>query len=168
MQEYCETVREYLRQHDPENLPTQSTIHRSRSNSQDAHEAIRPTDINRLPDDLNVSGDDAKLYKLIWNRTIASLCAPVELQKTRIMTRAGETHWEARGQVVTFPGYTKYWNNLSADNQLPLLQRGLTLTLKIAQADAKQTQPPPRYSEPKLVQLMERIGAGATNAFAFH
>ncbi|MCX5964331.1 MAG: type I DNA topoisomerase [Cyanobacteria bacterium] len=163
---FCETVREYLRQHDPENLPTKSTTHRSRSNSQDAHEAIRPTDINRSPNDLNVSGDDAKLYTLIWNRTIASLCAPVELQKTRIMTRAGETHWEARGQVVTFPGYTKYWNNLSADNQLPLLQRGLALTLKTAQADAKQTQPPPRYSEPKLVQLMERKGIGRPSTYA--
>ena len=76
------------------------------------------------------------------------------------------SHWEARGQVVTFPGYTKYWNNLSADNQLPLLQRGLALTLKIAQADAKQTQHPPRYSEPKLVQLMERKGIGRPSTYA--
>lgn len=163
---FCATVREYLNQHDPQNLPKNTTQHRSRSNSQDAHEAIRPTDIHRLADQLNISGDAAKLYELIWNRTIASQCAPVQIQKTRIMTQAGETHWEARGQVVVFPGYTRYWNNLSADCQLPTLQRGQALKLKSAQSEQKQTQPPPRYTEPKLVQLMERKGIGRPSTYA--
>jgi DNA topoisomerase I len=163
---FCKSVRDYLGKHDPKNLPTKTTSHRSSSNSQDAHEAIRPTEVTALPDELNISGDDAKLYGLIWNRTIASLCAPVQLQKTRVMTKAGETYWEARGQVVVFAGYTKYWNNLSADNQLPSLERGQALKLKKAQADAKQTQPPPRYSEPKLVQLMERKGIGRPSTYA--
>jgi DNA topoisomerase I len=167
---FCASVRDYLQQVDPDNLPSQTTRHKSRGTAQEAHEAIRPTDIRNLPDSLNLSGDNAKLYDLIWNRTIASQCAPVQLQKTRIMTRAGETphvtHWEARGQVVVFPGYTRYWNNLSADNALPALTRGQSLTLKKAQADAKQTQPPPRYGEPKLVQLMERKGIGRPSTYA--
>lgn len=163
---FCKSVQDYLEKHDPDNRPKKVTSHRSSSNSQDAHEAIRPTEITQLPDRLNLSNDDRKLYELIWNRTIASLCAPVQLQKTRVMTQAGETYWEARGQVVVFAGYTKYWNNLSTDHQLPSLQRGQTLKLKKAQADAKQTQPPPRYSEPKLVQLMERKGIGRPSTYA--
>ena len=167
---FCASVRDYLQQFDPQNLPANTTRHKSRNNAQEAHEAIRPTDIRNMPDELNLSSDDAKLYELIWNRTLASQCAPVQLQKTRIMTIAGValevTHWEARGQVVVFVGYTRYWNNLSADNALPNLTREQLLTLKVAQADAKQTQPPPRYGEPKLVQLMERKGIGRPSTYA--
>jgi DNA topoisomerase I len=163
---FCEAVRDYLQRHDPDNLPGNATHHRSRANAQDAHEAIRPTDINQTPDTLSLGGNEAKLYKLIWDRSIASQCAPVSLQKTRVMTHAGETAWEARGQVIAVAGYTRYWNNLSADHQLPRLDRGQLLPLKTAQADAKQTQPPPRYGEPKLVQLMERKGIGRPSTYA--
>jgi len=75
-------------------------------------------------------------------------------------------HWEAKGQVVEFPGYTRYWNNLSADTWLPVLQQGQPLTLKQADSEKKQTQPPPRYTEPKLVQLMERKGIGRPSTYA--
>jgi DNA topoisomerase I len=163
---FCEAVRQYLQTHDPDNLPAKTTRHKSRGNAQEAHEAVRPTDVNRTPESLNLASDEAKLYDLIWQRSVASQCAPVQLQKTRVMTRAGETHWEARGQVVTFAGYTKYWNNISADNQLPQLERGQALKLKKAEAEAKQTQPPPRYTEPKLVQLMERKGIGRPSTYA--
>ena len=77
-----------------------------------------------------------------------------------------EAYWEARGQVVEFAGYTRYWNNLSADSQLPTVRQGQILTLKKAQADQKQTQPPPRYTEPKLVQLMEKQGIGRPSTYA--
>jgi DNA topoisomerase I len=163
---FCESVRTYLQTHDPDNLPAKTTRHRSKDSAQEAHEAIRPTNINAIPDSLNISGDEAKLYDLIWHRTLASQCAPVQLQKTRVMTRSGDTYWEARGQVVTVPGYTRYWNNLSVDSQLPTLQRGQDLPLKAVEAEAKQTQPPPRYGEPKLVQLMERKGIGRPSTYA--
>jgi DNA topoisomerase I len=163
---FCDAVRQYLQTHDPDNLPTKTTRHKSRGNAQEAHEAVRPTDVNRIPESLNLASDEAKLYDLIWQRSVASQCAPAQLQKTRVMTRAGETHWEARGQVLTFAGYTKYWNNISADNQLPKLERGQALNLKKAESEAKQTQPPPRYTEPKLVQLMERKGIGRPSTYA--
>jgi DNA topoisomerase I len=163
---FCAAVRVYLQTHDPDNLPAKTTRHKSKDSAQEAHEAIRPTDINTIPASLNISGDEAKLYDLIWHRTLASQCAPVQIQKTRVMTVAGETHWEARGQVVIVAGYTRYWNNLSADSQLPSLQRGQDLQLNKADAEAKQTQPPPRYSEPKLVQLMERKGIGRPSTYA--
>ena len=161
-------VRDYLSQHDPTNVPPQTAKHRSGKGAQAAHEAIRPTDVNRTPQHLQstVSSDAAQLYALIWNRAVASQCCPARLRKTRLVTQSGEAFWEARGQAVAFDGYTRYWQNLSADAQLPTLQQGQPLQLQQAQAEPKQTQPPPRYTEPKLVQLMERQGIGRPSTYA--
>ncbi len=165
---FCESVRQYLQQHDPPNVPRKTTRHRAVKGSQEAHEAIRPTDVNHRPHQLqqDLSSDAARLYELIWNRAVASQCAPARLRKTRIVTQSGEAYWEARGQVLEFPGYTRYWNNLRADSVLPAVTQGQTLQLDQAQADQKQTQPPPRYSEPKLVKLMEQKGIGRPSTYA--
>ena len=169
---FKQAVRDYLTQHDPSNLPKQAARHRSAKGAQAAHEAIRPTNVSFTPQiaQNSLAADSAKLYGLIWNRAIAALCCAARLQKTRIVSQSGEgtdvAYWEARGQVVEFAGYTRYWNNLSADSQLPTVQKGQLLTLKKAQADKKQTQPPPRYTEPKLVQLMEKKGIGRPSTYA--
>ena len=169
---FKQSVRDYLAQNDPSNLPKQTARHKSAKGAQAAHEAIRPTDVNFTPQVAanSLAGDAAKLYGLIWNRTVAALCCSVRLQKTRIVAQSGEApneaYWEARGQVVEFVGYTRYWNNLKADSQLPTVQQGQILMLKKAQADKKQTQPPPRYTEPKLVQLMEKKGIGRPSTYA--
>jgi len=163
---FCVAVRQYLQQHDPTNVPNQTTRHRAVKGAQEAHEAIRPTDVNRSPAQLQASADETKLYELIWNRAVASQCCPARLRKTRVVTKSGSVQWEAKGQVVEFAGYTRYWNNLSADTQLPVLQQGQPLTLKQADSEKKQTQPPPRYTEPKLVQLMERQGIGRPSTYA--
>ncbi len=166
--DFCTAVRAYLTQQDPTNVPKQTANHRAAKNAQAAHEAIRPTDVMTTPSQLknSLSGDAAKLYELIWNRSVASQCCAVQLRKTRIVTQSGEAYWEARGQVVEFAGYTRYWNNLSADSQLPTVKPQQTVTLEKAQADKKQTQPPPRYTEPKLVQLMEKKGIGRPSTYA--
>ena len=163
---FCVAVRQYLQQHDPTNVPNQTTRHRAVKGAQEAHEAIRPTDVNRSPAQLQASADETKLYELIWNRAVASQCCPARLRKTRVVTKSGSVQWEAKGQVVEFAGYTRYWNNLSTDTQLPVLQQGQPLTLKQADSEKKQTQPPPRYTEPKLVQLMERQGIGRPSTYA--
>jgi len=165
---FCESVRQYLQQHDPTNVPRKTTRHRTVKGSQEAHEAIRPTDVNHLPSQLRqeLSSDDARLYELIWNRAVASQCAPARLRKTRIVTQSGDAYWEARGQVLEFAGYTRYWNNISADSVLPVVTQGQALQLTQAQADQKQTQPPSRYSEPKLVKLMEQRGIGRPSTYA--
>ncbi|MEO1146364.1 MAG: type I DNA topoisomerase [Cyanobacteria bacterium J06638_22] len=165
---FCEAVRQYLQQHDPINLPRKTTRHRAVKGSQEAHEAIRPTQVNHVPQQLQqeLPSDAARLYELIWNRAIASQCAPARLRKTRVVTQSGEAYWEARGQVLEFAGYTRYWNNISADSILPPLTQGQPLQLEQAQADQKQTQPPPRYSEPKLVKLMEQKGIGRPSTYA--
>ncbi|MEL6816326.1 MAG: type I DNA topoisomerase, partial [Cyanobacteria bacterium J06598_3] len=165
-------VKAYLTQHDPTNVPKKTVKQRAVKGAQAAHEAIRPTDVTLTPQQLaaRLSGDAAKLYELIWNRAVASQCCSAKLRKTRIVTQASDgedvTYWEARGQVVEFAGYTRYWNNLSADSQLPTLKPEQAVTVDKAQADKKQTQPPPRYSEPKLVQLMERKGIGRPSTYA--
>ncbi|HEY9638933.1 MAG TPA: type I DNA topoisomerase [Coleofasciculaceae cyanobacterium] len=166
--EFCQDVRSWLEAHDLENLPKQAASHKSRKGSQEAHEAIRPTDIHRPSVQLKqeLTADDFALYVLIWKRAVASQCQPARLRKTRVVTQSGAVSWEARGQIIEFWGYARYWPNLHADTQLPALSQGQSLTLQQAQADQKQTQPPPRYSEPKLVQLMERKGIGRPSTYA--
>ncbi|MEO1387990.1 MAG: type I DNA topoisomerase [Cyanobacteria bacterium J06634_6] len=165
---FCTEVKAYLSQHDPTNVPKKAAKHRAVKGAQAAHEAIRPTDVTLTPQQLQnaLTGDAAKLYDLIWRRAVASQCCAAILQKTRVVTQAGETYWEARGQVIEFAGYTRYWNNISADSQLPVLQQNQPLQLKQADSEKKQTQPPPRYTEPKLVQLMERKGIGRPSTYA--
>jgi DNA topoisomerase-1 len=166
--EFCQEVRQWLETHDPDNVPKQMTRHKSRKGSQEAHEAIRPTDLHRPSAQLKVelSTDDFALYVLIWKRSVASQCNPARLRKTRVVTRSADLHWETRGQIVEFLGYARYWQNLHTDQQIPALSQGQALTLQQAQAEPKQTQPPPRYSEPKLVQLMERRGIGRPSTYA--
>jgi len=165
---FCESVRQYLQQQDPTNVPLKATRHRAIKGSQDAHEAIRPTDVNHLPQSIQaeLSAAEAKIYALIWSRTVASQCAPARLRKTCLVTQSGQAYWEARGQVLEFAGYARYWNNLSPDAVLPSLIQGQQLRLTHAQADQKHTQPPPRYSEPKLVKLMEQKGIGRPSTYA--
>ena len=166
--EFCQSVRDWLQQKDPQNIPTKVTKHRKAKAAQEAHEAIRPTEIHRPSAELKpqLSSDEFRLYVIIWMRTVASQCKPARLRKTTVITKSGEVSWRARGQVVEFQGYAKYWNNLQPDSELPTLEQNQCLTLKDAAHEQKQTQPPPRYSEPKLVQLMERKGIGRPSTYA--
>ncbi|MBW4615119.1 MAG: type I DNA topoisomerase [Desmonostoc vinosum HA7617-LM4] len=166
--EFCQSARQWLEQNDPQNVPQQAAKHRSSKTAQEAHEAIRPTDVFRPSVELRpqLPQDEFNLYVLIWKRAVASQCRSAQLRKTQVITQSGSLLWQARGQVVEFLGYARYWNNLSKDAVLPTLQQGQALTLENAAFEQKQTQPPPRYSEPKLVQLMERKGIGRPSTYA--
>jgi DNA topoisomerase-1 len=166
--EFCAQARQWLETNDPVNLPQKAARHRQVKGSQEAHEAIRPTDLYRPSQELRVqlSADDFALYLLIWKRAVATQCQSARLRQTRIVTQSGAITWQSKGQVIEFPGYSKYWNNISADTDLPLLQQKQPLTLERAAHEPKQTQPPPRYSEPKLVQAMERQGIGRPSTYA--
>lgn len=166
--EFCTQARQWLESNDPGNVPKKVTKHRKSKGAQEAHEAIRPTDIYRPSKALKgeLSEDAFKLYVLIWKRAIASQCKPAQVQQTKINTRSGIANWQAKGQVVVFPGYTHYWNNLKADAVLPSVEQSQLVTLQQAAHEQKQTQPPPRYSEPKLVQVMERRGIGRPSTYA--
>ncbi len=166
--EFCTSARKWLEQNDPQNVPQQVAKHRSSKSAQEAHEAIRPTDVFRPSAQLReeILADEFNLYVMIWKRAIASQCRSAQLRKTLVITQSGNLLWQARGQVIEFYGYARYWNNLSKDTVLPTLQQAQALTLDNAGHEKKQTQPPPRYSEPKLVQLMERKGIGRPSTYA--
>lgn len=166
--EFCDSARKWLEQNDPQNVPQRTTRHRSNKTAQEAHEAIRPTDVFRpsVQLRLELTDDEFNLYVLIWKRAIASQCRAAQLRKTLVITQSGDILWQARGQIVEFLGYARYWPNLSKDSILPNLQQGQMLTLENSGHEKKQTQPPPRYSEPKLVQLMERKGIGRPSTYS--
>jgi len=166
--EFCGAARDWLTEHDPDNVPQRSTKHREKEGVQGAHEAIRPNYLELTPDSVetHLSPEQFHLYDLIWKRAIASQCAAAQLQKSLAVIQSGSIVWEARGSVLLSPGYTKYWNDLGKDSQLPTLRQGQTLTLKQANHTKKQTQPPSRYTEPKLVQALEKLGIGRPSTYA--
>jgi DNA topoisomerase I len=166
--EFIEQARDYLTQKDPKNLPAKRTRHRAKESAQAAHEAIRPTDVFITPKSIQayLNPEQYGVYSMIWRRAVASQAAPAKLMKTVILTQSGPIAWEARGMMVEFAGYTFYWNNLDKALQLPTLEKEQTITLAEAGHEAKQTQPPSRYTEARLVQLMEKKGIGRPSTYA--
>ncbi|WP_424236120.1 type I DNA topoisomerase [Bhargavaea ginsengi] len=143
-------------------------------NAQDAHEAIRPTSVLRTPASLKaiLTNDQMKLYKLIWERFIASRMAPAVLDTVTADLRQGDVVFRATGSQVKFQGFMKVYVEGEDDKEdvkqkmLPPLEKGdIVKSLKI---DPKQhfTQPPPRYSEARLVKTMEELGIGRPSTYA--
>ena len=142
-EEFCASARKWLQEKDPQNVPTKQTKFKSSKGSQEAHEAIRPSNLSYPSAQLKqeVSAEEFNLYLLIWKRALASQCRSALIDKTIIFTQSGEVTWKAKGQVVKFHGYAKYWQNLSADNQLPSVNENQPLTLTKADLEQKQTSP---------------------------
>ena len=148
-------------------------------NAQEAHEAIRPTDLARRPAEVKkyIEPDQAKLYELIWKRTIASQMESAELERTTvdIAAKAGGRNFELRanGTVVKFDGfltlYTEDQDDKADDedaNRLPEMANGDALKKREIQATQHFTEPPPRYSEASLVKRMEELGIGRPSTYA--
>jgi DNA topoisomerase-1 len=162
-------------------------------NAQEAHEAIRPTDVRRKPEEIarEVDRDQARLYELIWKRTVASQMASAELEQTtaeiEVKGRDGKAYGlRASGSVVTFDGFMRLYDEGrdAADRQrviekgkddpeeddasrrLPPLEANDRLKDKNIEADQHFTQPPPRYTEATLVKRMEELGIGRPSTYA--
>ena len=144
---FTATVQQYLTQHDPERLPSKAATFSNKAGAQEAHEAIRPTDVYKTSDTVGLDGDLLKLYTLIWQRTVATQCAPALIHKVRIVIQAGTTHWMARGQTLASAGYSHYWSNIGGDALLPNLQPQQALNVNQVGAESKQTKPPGRFTE---------------------
>ena len=166
--DFCAAARDWLQRKDPDNIPDKAPTHRSKKNAQSAHEAIRPTDINKPSIVLKqeLTDDEFQLYLLIWLRSLATLCKSAKLRKISIISQSGTIFWLAKGSLVEFLGYAKYWKNLGGEVLLPEVVTNQQLNLENSDEDAKVTQPPPRYSEPKLVAIMERKGIGRPSTYA--
>ncbi len=147
-------------------------------NAQEAHEAIRPTDPQRRPREVArmLDADQAKLYELIWKRTVASQMESAELQRTSvdILAEAGGRKLDLRasGQVVTFDGFLALYNEDRDDDgdedegRLPRIEKGESLDKRAIEATQHFTEPPPRYSEATLVKRMEELGIGRPSTYA--
>ena len=167
-EEFCEAAKNWLTEKDPQNVPKKATKFKTNKNAQEAHEAIRPSDLTRSSAKLKqeISPEEFDLYLLIWKRAIASQCAAAKIDKTLVLINSGDITWKAKGQMVNFLGYARYWNNLSADSQLPQLSEGQSLQLEKSDFERKQTSPPSRYGEPQLVALMEKLGIGRPSTYS--
>ncbi|MBN8977644.1 MAG: type I DNA topoisomerase [Rhizobiales bacterium] len=148
-------------------------------NAQEAHEAIRPTDISRRPADLrrSLDNDQARLYELIWIRTVASQMESAELERTTvdIVAKAGTRTLDLRasGQVIKFDGFLKLYQEGRDDdpddedsNRLPAMSDGEALKRQALAVTQHFTEPPPRFSEASLVKRMEELGIGRPSTYA--
>ena len=148
-------------------------------NAQEAHEAIRPTDLSRRPADMRhrLDADQARLYELIWIRTIASQMESAELERTTvdIAAKAGSRVLDLRatGQVVKFDGFLALYQEGRDDDgddedsrRLPAMSEGEALKRKDLAVTQHFTEPPPRFSEASLVKRMEELGIGRPSTYA--
>ena len=158
-------------------LPEKPRYFKSRNNAQDAHEAIRPTDVTLTPDlaKVSLSSDQYKLYKLIWQRFIASLMAnsiqntvKVEIKGAKAGSK-GYCMFAANGYSVKFDGYTVLYD-IEADDEeesmLPDLEEGVEIKLKELLGNQHFTQPASRYTEAALVKALEENGVGRPSTYA--
>ena len=147
-------------------------------NAQEAHEAIRPTDFTKEPDKVAryLDADAAKLYKLIWQRTLASQASSAEIERTTadidVAGSDGKPYGvRASGSVIRFDGFLKIYEEgvddaIGDDGALPPLAKGDGLDLRKIEAKQHFTEPPPRYSEATLIKKMEELGIGRPSTYA--
>ena len=143
-------------------------------NAQEAHEAIRPTSIYRRPETLRLDGDQARLYELIWKRTIASQMESARVENTviNILSADQQTGLRATGQVVTFDGYLAVYEEGQDDSEdedggrLPAVKAGAATQVNTINPAQHFTEPPPRYSEASLVKRLEELGIGRPSTYA--
>jgi len=137
--------------------------------AQDAHEAIRPTDVNRTPESIRrrLSADQFKLYELIWRRFVASRMAPAVYDQTQVEIEGGEYIFRANGSVLTFDGFYKVWErDENGETELPDLAAGEDLEYYGVKPEQHFSQPPPRYSEATLIKELEQRGIGRPSTYA--
>jgi len=140
------------------------------ANVQDAHEAIRPTDVTRTPDSIAklLTPQQARLYELIWRRFVASQMAAARFDTTRVDIEAGDYVFRATGSVLRFDGFTRVWRREDDkdDRSLPPLQQNDSLACTELKREQHFTQPPPRYTEASLIKELEERGIGRPSTYA--
>src|SRR5947209_4102979 len=157
-------------------LPEKAVHYRSKKDAQDAHEAIRPSEVSRTPDALAkyLKPEELKLYRLIWQRFVASQMMPALFDQTTIDIQAGRFVFRATGSVLKFDGFLKVYqegrDEKPADDEdertLPLVTKGETLALNKIDPEQHFTEPPPRFTEATLVKILEEKGIGRPSTYA--
>jgi DNA topoisomerase-1 len=181
-------VREFIGQRfGAEYVPEKPIYYRAKKDAQDAHEAIRPTSMLYHPDEIrgHLTADQYYLYRLIWNRFVASQMPPATFDETTVDIQAGDYLFRAKGSIPKFAGWMAVYDQetpeeraagpgpdaASADDDdaaslLPALSEGDPLELRELKPEQKFTQPPPRYTEATLVKALEENGIGRPSTYA--
>jgi DNA topoisomerase-1 len=163
-------------------LPEKPNFYKSKKDAQEAHEAVRPTDVLRAPEDVRpfLEDDLFKLYQLIWQRFVASQMLPAIFDQTTIDISAGDYTFRATGSVQKFDGYLRVYQTpvAGADREddekddegegrsLPQVREGQSLRLDQIRPDQHFTEPPPRYNDATLVKELEEKGIGRPSTYA--
>jgi len=171
-------VREFIQQqYGSPYLPDKPVHYRSKKDAQDAHEAIRPTDVARTPESLArfLSKDELRLYRLIWQRFVASQMTAAVFDQTIIDIKAGRFLFRATGSVQKFDGFLRLYqegrdekteDDEEAERTLPHVEVGEVLDLQKITPEQHFTEPPPRYTEATLVKALEEKGIGRPSTYA--
>jgi len=160
-------------------LPEKPNFYKSKKDAQEAHEAIRPTDVTRAPEQVEkyLDEDLFKLYQLIWQRFVASQMVPAVFDQTTIDISAGDYLFRATGSVLKFDGYLAVYQAWREDEEkdedalaetraLPRVAEGESLRLEKVRPEQHFTEPPPRYTEATLVKELEEKGIGRPSTYA--
>jgi DNA topoisomerase-1 len=160
--------REYIqRQHGKKYLPEQAVIYGSMSGAQDAHEAIRPSNIDISPGSLSdMEADARRLYQLIWQQFVACQMSSAEFTSSTLTVVAGDYEMTVKGRVTKFDGFLVVMPSRDEDAELPDLQQGDALKLLTLMPQQHFTKPPARYSEAALVKELEKRGIGRPSTYA--
>lgn len=169
--EAIEAARNLIRElFGPEYLPSKPHPFKSRKGAQEAHEAIRPASLDLPPDKVRpyLTQDQYALYKLIWDRFLASQMAQARLEQMTVEVKAGEFLFNATGTVVKFPGFLVLWREEEEEDGFGLPELQVGEELKVREIAPKQhfTQPPARYTESSLVKELEEKGIGRPSTYA--
>lgn len=154
-------------------LPVKPRYFKSRNNAQDGHEAIRPTSVSLTPDRVkaNLTSDQYKLYKLIWERFLASQMADCIQKTTQVDIEANDYLFKASGYRVDFDGFTVLYVESRDEaeaktSELPALEKDMPLKLKEITPNQHFTQPPARFTEASLIKALEEYGIGRPSTYA--
>ncbi|MAE03906.1 MAG: DNA topoisomerase I subunit omega [Porticoccaceae bacterium] len=160
--------RDYIQQrHGAKYLPEQANSYSSKSGAQDAHEAIRPSNVDISPGDLgDMEVDARRLYQMIWQQFVACQMTPAEFTATTITVAAGDYEMQCKGRVTRFDGYLSVMPARDEDDELPDLQTGDAMSLLALIPQQHFTKPTARYSEAALVKDLEKRGIGRPSTYA--
>ena len=147
-------------------VPGRQPVYTSKGGAQEAHEAIRPSDVARQAGQLSgLDADQRRLYDLIWRKFVASQMSPAEYLSTTLEVTAGDFELRVRGRIMQFDGFTRVLPGKEDDTILPDWQAGDLLTLKVLEPFQHFTKPPARYNEASLVSELEKRGIGRPSTY---
>jgi len=146
-------------------LPSEPFFYRTRSRvAQEAHEAIRPTDVRHQ--EIGLGGQEEKLYRLIWRRAVASQMTPAVFEKVTARIKKGPYLFETSGQKLVFPGFRQILGKEFLDSNFPDLKKGEEVSPFCLSPLKLETNPPPRYNEASLIAVLEKEGIGRPSTYA--